>query len=192
MKRNSFSDSRGFTLIELAIVLFIMSIVIALTAPGLVRSFSNLSLKTTAKKIGGALRYSRSQAVNTGSIYNTIFDTNKNRLIVLQIPPPPAPDFTGSDDETEEDQEEAHSSEKLQKGEIKTFQFPDGIEYKQILISGIDSQEDDEEIYQISFSPGGTSTGGEIILVDEKERKYQITVNRITGVVTVKEDEEDE
>ncbi len=194
MKRNSFSETRGFTLIELAVVLFIMSVVIALTAPGIVKSFSNLSLKTTAKKVGGALRYSRSQAVNTGSIYNTIFDTENNRVIVMQIPSPPAPNLTGRDNEAEEDPEETDfPAIKQQKKELKTYPFPDGIVFKQILIADIDSREEEEDgIYQISFSPGGSSTGGKIILADEKERMYQITVNSMTGVVTVKENEEDD
>jgi len=65
--------------------------------------------------------------------------------------------------------------------------------FKQILIADIDSREEEEDgIYQISFSPGGSSTGGKIILADEKERMYQITVNSMTGVVTVKENEEDD
>ena len=50
-------------------------------------------------------------------------------------------------------------------------------------------EEDEGGIYQISFSPNGGSRGGEIILADKKERMYRITVNRITGVVTIAEEE---
>ena len=79
-----------------------------------------------------------------------------------------------------------------QKPEIKGYALPDGIIFEQIIISDIDSHEEDEGgIYQISFSPNGGSRGGEIILADKKERMYRITVNRITGVVTVAEAEEE-
>ena len=180
-------------MVETAIVILIISIVIAMTAPRLIKSSGNLPLKTAAKKLGAALRYSRSQAVNTGSTYNTIFNTEENKVIVLKVPAPPVPYATGIIDEDEEFQESTDtSSPQSQKPEIKGYALPDGIIFEQIIISDIDSQEEDEGgIYQISFSPNGGSRGGEIILADKKERMYRITVNRITGVVTVAEAEEE-
>ena len=194
MKKYSFSETRGFTLIELAMVLFIISVVVALTAPGIVKSFGTLSLRTASKKVGATLRYSRSQAVNTGSTYNTIFDTGKNRVVVLQIPAPLAPDLNVNNNETEEDPEEIESSTRLPRKEIKTYPLPDGIIFEQIIVADIDSSEQEEDgIYQITFSPNGTSRGGEIILTDKKERRIRIRVNPITGVVIVaEEDDEDE
>ena len=193
VKRPSFSEPRGFTMVETAIVLLIISIVIAMSAPRLIKSSGSLPLKTAAKKLGAALRYSRSQAVNTGSTYNTIFNTEENKVIVLKVPEPLVFDPTGIIDEEEEFQEVTDtSSPQSQKPEIKGYALPDGIIFEQIIISDIDSQEEDEGgIYQISFSPNGGSRGGEIILADKKERMYRITVNRITGVVTVAEAEEE-
>jgi prepilin-type N-terminal cleavage/methylation domain-containing protein len=193
VKRTSFSEIRGFTMVETAIVLLIISIVIALTAPRLIKSSSSLSLKTAAKKLGAALRYSRSQAINTGSIYNTIFNTEENKIIVLKVPAPPVPYLAETIAEMEEFQESTDiSSPQSQKIEIKEYALPDGVLFERIIISDIDSHEEDEGgIYQISFSPNGGSRGGEIILSDKKERMYRITVNRITGVVIVAEAEEE-
>ena len=78
-------------MVETAIVLLIISIVIAMTAPRLIKSSGSLPLKTAAKKLGAALRYSRSQAINTGSTYNTIFNTEENKVIVLKVPEPLVP-----------------------------------------------------------------------------------------------------
>jgi len=193
VKRPSFSEPRGFTMVETAIVLLIISIVIAMTAPRLIKSSGSLPLKTAAKKLGAALRYSRSQAINTGSTYNTIFNTEENKVIVLKVPEPLVFDPTETIAEMEEFQESTDiSSPQSQKPEIKGYALPDGIIFEQIIISDIDSHEEDEGgIYQISFSPNGGSRGGEIILADKKERMYRITVNRITGVVTVAEAEEE-
>ena len=193
MKRPSFSEPRGFTMVETAIVILIISIVVAMTAPRLIKSSGSLPLKTAAKKLGAALRYSRSQAINTGSTYNTIFNTEENKVIVLKVPEPSAPDLTETIPEAEEFREDTNiSSPQSQKTEIKEYALPDGIIFEQIIISDIDSQEEDEGgIYQISFSPNGGSRGGEIILADKKERMYRITVNHITGVVTVAEAEEE-
>ena len=193
VKRASFSETRGFTMVETAIVLLIISIVIAMTAPRLIISSSSLPLKTASKKLGAALRYSRSQAINTGSTYNTIFNTEENKVIVLKVPAPPVPYSTETIAEMEEFQESTDiSSPQSQKTAIKEYALPDGVLFEQIIISDIDSQEEDEGgIYQISFSPNGSSRGGEIILADKKERMYRITVNRITGVVTIAEAEEE-
>ena len=179
-------------MVETAIVLLIISIVIAMTAPRLIKRSASLPLKTASKNLGAALRYSRSQAVNTGSTYNTIFHTEKNKVIVLKVPEPPAPDLTEKIDETEEFRGITDiTSIKSQKIKIKEYALPDGIIFEQIIIADIDSHDEDEGgIYQISFSPDGSSRGGEIILADKKERMYQITVNSITGVVTVAEKEE--
>jgi type II secretory pathway pseudopilin PulG len=178
-------------MIEIAIVLMIISIVIAMTAPRLIKSSSSLPLKTASKKLGAALRYSRSQAVNTGSTYNTIFNTEENKVIVLKVPEPLVFDPTGIISEEEEFQEATDTpSPQSQKPEIKEYLLPDGVIFERIIISDIDSHEEDEGgIYQISFSPDGGSRGGEIILADQKERMYRITVNRITGVVTIAEEE---
>ncbi len=192
MKRTSFSKTRGFTMVETAIVLLIISIVIAMTAPRLIKSSSSLPLKTAAKKLGAALRYSRSQAINTGSTYNTILNTKENKVIVLKVPAPPVPYPTETIAEMEEFQESTDiSSPQSQKIEIKEYALPDKVLFEQITISDIDSHEEEEGgIYQISFSPDGGSRGGEIILSDKKERMYRITVNSITGVVIVAEKEE--
>lgn len=192
MKRASFSKTRGFTMVETAIVLLIISIVIAMTAPRLIKSSSSLPLKTAAKKLGAALRYSRSQAINTGSTYNTILNTKENKVIVLKVPAPPVPYLTETIAEMEEFQESTDiSSPQSQKIEIKEYALPDKVLFEQITISDIDSHEEEEGgIYQISFSPDGGSRGGEIILSDKKERMYRITVNSITGVVIVAEKEE--
>lgn len=190
-----FSDPRGFTLVELAVVLLVTSIMIALTAPAILRNFGSLSLKTAAKRTGGALRYSRSRAVCTGTAYNTVFDTGKNRVMIIQVLPPRLMN-TESDEETEtgDDFQEVNSeaTRPNRKQEVKTYDLPQGIRFAQIVIGDIDSTEqDDGGIYQTVFFPGGSSRGGEIVLADEKDRMYRVAVNRITGVVTIAEKEED-
>lgn len=189
--RTLYSKTLGFTMVETAIVILIISIVIALAAPRLIKSSGSLPLKTAAKNLGAALRYSRSQAINTGSTYNTIFNTEENKVIVLKVPAPSVSVPTGTFTEEEELQEIMDTySPQSQKVDIKEYSLPNGIIFEQIIISDIDSQKEDEGgIYQISFSPDGGSRGGEIILADQKERMYSITVNRITGVVTIAEEE---
>ncbi len=105
VKRSSFLEPRGFTMVETAIVILIISIVIAMATPRLIKSSGSLPLKTASKKLGAALRYSRSQAINSGSTYNTIFNTEENKIIVLQVPVPSVSVPTGTFTEDEELQE---------------------------------------------------------------------------------------
>lgn len=194
MTDRPFTESRGFTLLELSVVLLVASIVMALTGPAIIKNFGILSLKTAAKKTGGALRYSRSQAVSTGTTYNVVFNTKNSTITVAQVLPPRVMDAeTGFRDTGNPEQEtDSNPSRSARKREIKTYSLPDGIRFAQIIIAGIDStDQDDGGLYQTVFFPGGGSRGGEIVLADEKDRMYRVTVNRITGVVIVAEKDED-
>ena len=67
---------RGFSLIEIAVVLVLLSLCIALVAPNLSRFSASVELKSAAKKIAAILRYCRSEAINKGKIYQVVFDSN--------------------------------------------------------------------------------------------------------------------
>ena len=38
-------------------------------------------------------------------------------------------------------------------------------------------------VFEIVFYPGGNSSGGEVTVLDEKKRQYEISVDFITGSV---------
>jgi len=63
MGKQPFAGPRGFTLIEIIIVLVIMGLMAAFAGPRIAKSLGGLSLRTTAKKVAGALRYAKSRSV---------------------------------------------------------------------------------------------------------------------------------
>ncbi len=65
---------RGFSLIELIIVLVILGLSLSLVTPSLSRFSKAVELKAAAKKISGILRYYRSEAIQQGKVHR-LFST---------------------------------------------------------------------------------------------------------------------
>ena len=55
--------NRGFTLVELLIVMVIMALMLGLVAGSLTRSISGSEMRTAARKLAASLRYTRTQAI---------------------------------------------------------------------------------------------------------------------------------
>ncbi|MCU0614338.1 MAG: hypothetical protein MUD09_04555 [Desulfobacterales bacterium] len=52
------------------------------------------------------------------------------------------------------------------------------------------NDEIDSGLFDIVFYPAGNSSGGSVVLIDEKERRFQISVDFITGIVNLTEPDE--
>ncbi len=166
----------GFSLLELIVVLVIIGMVSAFVGPKLAGSMTNMNLKTASKKIAAALRYARSQAVSEGSDCVARFDFEANRVSVVsgkRVSEGPEDGGDGVD----EDVEGGGSVDRL-----KAYEMPDGVRLK-MGISG--NTETNSGIFEIIFFSDGGSTGGEIILVNERKRAYRVAVDFITGAVRV-------
>jgi general secretion pathway protein H len=174
----------GFTLIELILVLVIVGFIISLVAPA-ITSTTGLKLRTAAKRIAAGLRYARSQAVTTGNVYQITFDIERNQMIIERIveEDPYGLQAGGTRwweaSEYAEDQEEDTAGKQYEK---KTYRLPQSVTIASVVV-------DDEEIDQgealIDFYPNGSCAGGDVLLMDDKERLYRIRLEFITGVVTI-------
>jgi len=176
--------SKGFSLIELMIVLVIMSFVLALAGPAVTRGIGGLTLKTAAKKVAAALRYARSQAVNRSQPYSVIFDRGHRRVVIRGIPQPPPPDLAAEEPGTDAEQA---AEEAKKRPEIKVVSLPEGITFKEITVGDNETAAPKEELMQMVFFPDGTSQGGELVLADSRDRKFRVSVAFLTGVVTLEE-----
>jgi len=198
----SLSHARGFTLIELVIVLVIMSIVIAVAGPRVAGGLLGLSIRSAALQTAAMLRYARSKAVNTGTGYHVIFDGIERRVILLQassddmISPRAALDDAsswsgrnvrpGDDDFDDDEGMPAVQQEK------KIYALPDGVRFDNVLIADVDSASiGDEVVMMLTFRPNGTSHGAYLTIADQRNRRYYITVDPVSGSVRVDEDPDD-
>ena len=179
--------TKGFTLIELTIVLIIMSFLFAVAGPRIAKGLSGLSLTTSVKKVAAALRYARSQAVNKSQVYSVIIDREHAQVVIRGIPKP----VTQSPEEVAPEEfiteEDAAEEFKEVVNEVKLVPVAEGVNFQDISIGGQEFTGGREELPQMIFFPDGTSQGGEIVLANNREQAFTIGVDFLTGVVTIAE-----
>ena len=163
----------GFTLLELLVVLVIIALSSALVGPKLVGSMSNLNLRTACKKISASLRWARSQATSESVTYTAVFDFDKNCV-----------SFITGREESEKDLEEGPTGDEEGPVKSRSYNLPDGVSFEKAL-SG--EEEFDSGVFEMVFFPSGSSSGGDVILANDRGNQYSINVDFITGAVRLSE-----
>jgi general secretion pathway protein H len=159
--------NRGFSLIELVIVLILLSLSISLVTPAFSRFSKGIELKAAVKKISGILRYYRSEAVQKGKVQQVLFDPDL-REVRVQSP-------ESTDDQGRTEKQEG-------KGWPKKYPLPEGIQMKEVKIS---SPQYPADLPAIEFYPNGGSNGGSILLDRQDHKGYRIRVYFLTGMVEI-------
>jgi prepilin-type N-terminal cleavage/methylation domain-containing protein len=163
---------KGFSLMEVIIVLTIVVLSISLVAS----SFSNLSrtieLKAAAKKVSGILRYYRSEAINKGSVYQVLFDPEARAVKVQSVL------LTESTEETEADQKKGGEGAKTLYG------LPEGVQMKEL---DFPSPEYPCDLPAVEFYPNGGSNGGSVLINSPERKGYRIKVDFVTGMVAMEQ-----
>ncbi|WP_006786689.1 GspH/FimT family pseudopilin [Thiorhodospira sibirica] len=77
---------RGFTLIELMVVLLIMGMAAALLAPRFGSALTGLEIKGASRDLASALRYARGRAIASGSPSAVLIDVNTREYWVADRP----------------------------------------------------------------------------------------------------------
>lgn len=157
--------NRGFSLIELIIVLVLMSLSIALITPSLSRLSKTTELKGIAQKVSGILRYCRSESVNKAKVYQVLFDSNLREVKVQSV-----------------EVEEKGEGEKAEEKVAKRYPLPEGIHIKEVEVPPPKYPSD---LPTIEFYPNGGSNGGSILLNRDDRKGYRIKVHFLTGIVEI-------
>ena len=90
-------------------------------------------------------------------------------------------------DEDEEDLDEERTS-RQRPPEKKVFSMPPDVTIAQVVLDG---EEIYEETAEIDFFSNGSCSGGDIFLMDSKERIFRISLEFLTGIVKIREGEEE-
>ncbi|MBN1830325.1 MAG: GspH/FimT family pseudopilin [Deltaproteobacteria bacterium] len=171
-----FRGAGGYSLFELLVVLIIIGMAAALVTPRITGTLSSTNLKTAVKKIAAVLRYARSQAVAEERVVTVRFDLDARSV-----------SFDASKDANSAAGEDAAGEKKSAR--VKEYVLPDKIVIEKVRI-GEDAI--DSGMATITFFPAGTSTGGTLVIADDRERRFQISVDFITGSVVIAEGAGDE
>lgn len=200
--RTAAAAARGFTLIEIMIVLVIMSIVIAFAGPRVAGGLTGLGIRTAALKTAAMLRYARSKAVNSGSRYHVIFDGGSRRVIMRQGSAEDMPGRQSSsaafdagppglDEALPEGFDGVDAGAAPAETEMREYLLPDGVFFENVVIADIDSAGfGDDVVMMLTFYPSGMSPGAVVTIADERGRRFFIIVDTIAGGVRVNEEED--
>ena len=161
---------KGFTLLELLVVRVIMSLMSVLVVPQLTGSLARMNLQTASKKISSSLRYTRSRAVSEKITYIAVFDFEKNRLSIM----------TDQKAQTGKTLNEDLGDGKESVTGSTSYDLPDRVKLEKAVSGG---NEIDSGHFQITFFPAGSSSGGDVILTNDRGKRYKISVDFITGIV---------
>ena len=161
---------RGFSLLEIVVVLVLLSLSVALIAPTLSRFSASIQIKAVAKRVAAILRYCRSQAIYKGKVYQAIFDSNLMLVKVQSI---------DLEDQRETEDKQAKEDKAVQ----KTYPLPAGIQMKELNTESTQYPSDDLPAFE--FYPNGGANGGEILLDTQTQKGYKIKVNFLTGSVVI-------
>jgi type II secretion system protein H len=156
--------THGFSLLELMIVLVIASLMTALTVPWFSGSVSHMNLKTSARQAAATLRHARSLAASENRIYASVADIRRQTLFITKDT-----DGNPADDQTRSQN-------------LKIFQPRSGVSFS---ADDSDFPWSGNDRRVILFYPSGNSSGGKLILKNEKNQSYRILVDVITGSVRI-------
>jgi prepilin-type N-terminal cleavage/methylation domain-containing protein len=191
-------SARGFTLIELAIVLVVMGIVIAFAGPRIAGGLTGQGVRTAALQTAAMLRYARSKAVNTGCRYHVMFDGGGRRVIFLQGSledmagrQSSGGGFADGDGPLPDGLEGADAAAGPAEQEMREYLLPEGVFFENVAIADIESAGfGDEAVMLLTFYPSGMSPGAVVTIADERGRRFFITVDTIAGGVRVDQEQD--
>lgn len=90
--RQSLTRSRGFTLVELLVVLVIAALVLTLVGTSISRSISGAEMRTAARKLAASLRYTRTRAILSKSEQVFLVDTELRKYTAAEREPVELPE----------------------------------------------------------------------------------------------------
>lgn len=160
-------NNKGFSLVEIIVVLVLIGLSVSLVTPSLSRILKTTKLKGASQKISGILRYCRSEAVHKGQVYQIFFDSELREVRVQRM-------------ESSERKEE--SEKKEEKTFKRTYPLPSGINMKDVKLA---SPLYPSDFPTIEFYPNGGSNGGSFLLNSEERGGYRINVHFLTGMVSI-------
>ena len=157
------NDGRGFTLLELILVLVLIGMIAGLTTPFVMTTLERIDRQSAVRKLVTTLRFTRSQAITTKLRFAFVADIDGNQYWVSNLKT-----------------REKSKFRKLEQ-EIKISEFSDN---KNVINKGT---------FYIVFYPQGNSSGGSILMdandPGDSREWFQISVDPVTGKPSVSKGE---
>lgn len=142
---------KGFTLVELLVVLSIMGILMAMAAPGVLEWRRNAQYKEAAQLASATLRSAKGRSINVNQRIRAVFDLDNNTVTTNRVLDDGSLSLIGSSE------------------------FAAGI----VLKGGTDCTAESGTV-SLTFNPNGSSGTGYLCIFDGTSRKYRVGVSSST------------
>ncbi len=187
-------NRRGFTLIEILVVVVIAALVAGIALPGFVRSMRGAQLRTASRTVLMSHKYARSTAVLRQVPMAVLLDSEAHELEIIELKSPPGvaerDKFLDSRENRDVDQAlgtVAEEEEGVAPPTITTEVVRKlGREVKVDQFRSERGGQESRGVYWIMYYPNGMSDGFEVVLSDGSDRKVTITSDAISGKVETK------
>ena len=167
--------ARGFTLLELLVVLLLAGLLAAFVLPRAGGSLPGLQLRTTARKVAATFRFAAQRAMAEQVVYAVRFDVAAGTVSVAPVPSAARiPDASPTQAQAPADT-------------LDQWRVPEDIRLGVPLERGPQTADD---TYAVFFAPSGGGTGGVIRLVGTNDRQLEVRVDFITNATTIREGEQ--
>jgi type II secretion system protein H len=164
------SRSRGFTLIEIIVVVVIVSILFIVTMPSLRSVNDNNRLRSSMREITTLMKYARTEAVFNGRTTEVFLDTQKHEFwLDLRKP---------------DEKRTSRKSDKLKSTMERKRELEKNVQFE--AINAIEKNILKNEVVAIDFYPDGTASPALITLKNTRDLRYTIEVFKSTGQVEIK------
>ncbi len=191
------TDRKGFTLIEVIIIVVIMGVAIGLAVPRIGNSVGKMRLKSAVRKFSAVLRYTRQMAISRKKEYTVTIISNVDENIYKYKYLKVERKQNKRDSFLDNDEGEATKKKGPNFTETNILETPKAIDLEKIQISY--QQKDREGEYleggggEIIFYPKGESTGGRVIFgMEGVKLAFQVDIDPVIGRVKVKRKDEEE
>lgn len=158
-------STTGFTLLELVIVLALVALATSLVLPAVHRGLEYWRLQGATRDVATLFKFTRNRSVAGKEPLQVILDRSRSiywldnaDASVLDDPP-----------------------ERGARG-IRLYGLPKGIRFGEVIGAGANP---DGTRVGVQFFPRGSSTGGQVQVLDERGRGYRITIDPVTGRTSI-------
>jgi prepilin-type N-terminal cleavage/methylation domain-containing protein len=172
-------NQRGFTFLELAVVVTIMGIMMAITLPRFTSSFSRATLGAAARRLAGTMAYIRNAAAKEGRSYFLNIDLDNEEHWVSVINEEADLRDVDYDDVDAEEEIFAEVTDPF----IARTRLQKKVVFDRVLLE--DETEFFDGVVRIEFHPDGTADGVVIYMTDPKERLYSLHLEHYNGQARV-------
>ena len=162
------SDERGLSLLEITVVLLLIGLLVAFSAPTIYRGWYNLQCKRSATSLASIFRFAHQQAILTKETQVVRIDLDGNLTELI-----------AGDSEAQEGED----GEEPKGAKVAPLYFPSTVKPRLIVPEraiAVDRGKRD-----VRFFPTGNSTGETIELVNVLGTVYRIVLDPVTGIPSI-------